>query len=113
MGLEIDNLPEGDLNSLVKDMYRKLVMKRLDLSMVRKTKNPDLIEKAEIEIRDLNDDFDGLIKMQTQYNKFLKTIGEGGKDNPKEMQDLISKIRSNVGSIVSQIPKANTDGVQD
>lgn len=111
MGLEIDNLPEGDLNTLVKDMYRKLVMKRLGLSAIRKTGKPDMVEKAEMEIRDLNEDFEGLIKMQTQYNKFLKSIGETGQDNPKEMQDLISKIRSNVGAIVSQIPKANPDAI--
>lgn len=111
MGLDIDNLPEGDINTLVKEIYRKLMMKRLGISAIRKTGNPDLVEQAMIEIANLNEDFEGLIKMQTQYNKFLKSIGETGQDNPKEMRDLISQIRSNVGAIVSQIPKANPDAI--
>lgn len=113
MGLEIDNLPEGDINTLVKEIYGKLMMKRLNMSTVRKSKNPDAIAKAETEIEELNADFEGLIKMQTQYNKFLKSIGENGGDTPQEMRELISRIRSNVGSIVSKIPKTNNDAIQD
>ena len=109
MGLDIDNGSESDINSLITEMYKKLLHKRLEFSEIRQKGNKDKIEKAMAEIENLNEDFNGLIKMQIQYNKFLKTNGKSTNDDFPEMRDLIAKIRSNVGSIVSQIPKANPD----
>ena len=74
MGLEIDNGPESDINSLITEMYKKLLFKRLELSEIRQRGNVDKIAQAMLEIENLNEDFNGLIKMQIQYKCLARSF---------------------------------------
>lgn len=97
---------DDEVSGLIDKLYSELMTLRFEyINLHRKGKKDldDLLDK----ITNLNEDFESLIKAHTLYIKFKKATGHGKATHSEEMLKKIQEIESNVGQIISAIPKVN------
>lgn len=66
----------------------------------------DQKEKLESQIEELNENFESIVKSHTLYLKFKKATGQNNLNHSKEMLQQIKEIESNMGKIVSTVPRS-------
>lgn len=97
---------DDEVSGLIDKLYSELMTLRFEyINLHRKGKKDldDLLSK----ITNLNEDFESLIKAHTLYLRFKKATGHGKPTHSAEMLKKIQEIESNVGQIISAIPKVN------
>lgn len=95
------------LNTLIQNIFNEIAKKRVKVIMLhRDKKSQDAIELHEM-ANDMSSELDSLIKTQMNYLKYLKAIGQTGKNEHKSLGKLsaIKTEKSSNGSIVQEIPK--------
>lgn len=104
MALRNNDIPQDDeISKLLDKMYEQLMMSRIELMDARKNKAEDIQERLEA-IDTLNDDFNEMLKNHTSYWKYKKATGQTSNSHSEKLIQAISKITSNMGTIVSTIP---------
>ena len=101
MGSE-NNIDEVD--KMIETLYNEIMVKKFEYMSKRRKKELN-IEPMFDEIAILEEEFYSISKMQTAYKKFQKASGVSISNHSAAMVEKINALKSNMGSVVSSIPK--------
>jgi len=101
MGSE-NNMDEVD--KMIETLYNEIMAKKFDYMNRRRKKELNL-QTAFDEIAILEEEFYSISKMQTAYKKYQKVSGVTSASHSQELAEKIKALQSNMGTVVSQIPK--------
>lgn len=104
MTLSTSNPQDDEISQLLDKMYDELMTRRVEY-MSLKTRNTKDIEGKLEQIENLEENFHSILKSHTAYWKFKKATGQGSTDHSANLLAKIREVSSNLGSIVSQVPK--------
>jgi hypothetical protein len=100
------NQNDDEVSKLIDKLYEELMMLRYQRMTLKGKQSPDQKEKLEIQIEELNDNFESIVKSHTLYLKFKKETGHNNVNHSEEMLKQIKEIESNMGKIVSTVPRS-------
>jgi ribosomal protein L29 len=98
------NAQDDEVSSFIDQLYSDLMMLRFEYMALRKKGRKDTDDML-TKIVDMNDDFESLIKAHTLYLRFKKATGQTLANHSAEMIKKINEIKSNMGKIVSEVPR--------
>lgn len=102
------NSPDAvdSMDAKIQEMYEDIMAKRFAMVELRKKGHKgEALKESEIELADLQHDFDSIVKTHNAFLKHLKVSGKDNKTNFGAILSKISQIESNTGKIVAEVPK--------
>lgn len=100
------NQNDDEVSKLIDKMYEELMMLRYQLMTTKAKLTPEQKGSLEAKIEELNENFESIVKSHTLYLKFKKATGQTNVNHSEEMLKQIKEIESNMGKIVSTVPRS-------
>lgn len=93
---------------MIQNLFNEIAKKRVRVIQLHREKKSEEALELTVTANEMQSELDDLIKSQLNYLKYLKARGQtNGKDNLATISQQLKEIKSNVGSIVQNIPKVN------
>jgi hypothetical protein len=99
------NSADDEVTKLIDRLYEELMMLRYQRMTLKGKKSVDEMTALETKIEEMNENFESIVKSHTLYLKFKKATGQNNVNHSEEMMTKIKEIESNLGKIVSPVPK--------
>lgn len=99
------NQSDDEVTKLIDKLYEELMMLRYQRMTLKGKKSIDEMAALETRIEEMNENFESIVKSHTLYLKFKKATGQNNVNHSEEMIKKINEIKSNMGQIVTTVPK--------
>ena len=99
------NTADDEVSKLIDKLYEELMMLRYKRMTMKGKVGQDKIDTLDLQIEDMNENFENIVKSHTLYLKFKKATGQSNVNHSEEMLKQIKEIESNMGKIVSTVPR--------
>jgi ribosomal protein L29 len=99
------NTADDEVTKLIDKLYEELMMLRYQKMTMKGKKSVDDMAALETKIEEMNENFESIVKSHTLYLKFKKATGQSNVNHSEEMLKQIKEIESNMGKIVSTVPR--------
>jgi len=99
------NTADDEVSKLIDKLYEELMMLRYKRMTMKGKVGQDKIDALDLQIEDMNENFENIVKSHTLYLKFKKATGQSNVNHSEEMLKQIKEIESNMGKIVSTVPR--------
>lgn len=98
---------DDEISSLIDKLYDERMMLQFEYMELRRKgkKDKEFLASMYENILSINEDFESLIKAHTLYLRFKKATGHSKTNHSTEMMQKINEIKSNIGRIVTDVPK--------
>lgn len=104
MSLKPDSPQDDEISKLIDKVYDELMTRRVEYMGLSQKKSQDLEDKLE-RIESLEENFQSILKSHTAYWKFKKITGQVNTDHSANLLSKIREVESDLGKIVSTVPK--------